>query len=414
MAGLLKKMDGREYNSLNDAYFLPSDEAEWDRLDKQHIAFRVGLKALVPCPDIVDACLAPAPGITRKVLDLGSGTGVWAIDMAREYPHVSVVGVDLAPTPLDPASVPSNCRFEVDDVNLGLGHFYDQFDVVHARLISSGIKDYRNMMEEAEKCLKPGGVVVFVDYDAMFCAQDQVSRQPMAETNENGSWLVRCSHEMRHGAPLKGSDILGMEKCLDEGVWDHELLDPETAQAGSLFLPIGPWVRVPDPAKSEQMKFVGTIIRHDYTSAFRAVIPVFGRLGVPPEVVEKWKPHVEEELSSTTLRMWSRTRMAWGRRRTGPGEPAPPLPEIPPKPKEDTEEPEPESRPPSVTPVPISGELLGSTLRDYDWFHLYKTKEECVAAAKARNDSLGPVPTPWVLIMVEKMKKAAAAASTSK
>ena len=26
MAGLLKKMDGREYNSLNDSYFLPSGE----------------------------------------------------------------------------------------------------------------------------------------------------------------------------------------------------------------------------------------------------------------------------------------------------------------------------------------------------------------------------------------------------
>jgi hypothetical protein len=113
--------------------------------------------------------------------------------MARTYPHAAVVGVDLAPVPVDMSNLPSNCRFEVDDVNLGLEHFYGQYDVVHARLISSGIKSYRTMMEEAEKCLKPGGVVIFIDHDAMFCAEDQISRQPMAESNENGSWLVRSA-----------------------------------------------------------------------------------------------------------------------------------------------------------------------------------------------------------------------------
>lgn len=30
-------------------------------------------------------------------------------------------------------------RSEVDDINLGLEHFYGDFNVVHARLISSGV-----------------------------------------------------------------------------------------------------------------------------------------------------------------------------------------------------------------------------------------------------------------------------------
>jgi hypothetical protein len=30
-------------------------------------------------------------------------------------------------------------RSEVDDVNLGLDHFYGDFNVVHARLIASGV-----------------------------------------------------------------------------------------------------------------------------------------------------------------------------------------------------------------------------------------------------------------------------------
>lgn len=32
-------------------------------------------------------------------------------------------------------------RSEVDDINLGLQHFYGDFNVVHARLISSGVSN---------------------------------------------------------------------------------------------------------------------------------------------------------------------------------------------------------------------------------------------------------------------------------
>lgn len=32
-----------------------------------------------------------------------------------------------------------NSRSEVDDLNLGLEHFYGDFDVVHARLICTGV-----------------------------------------------------------------------------------------------------------------------------------------------------------------------------------------------------------------------------------------------------------------------------------
>jgi hypothetical protein len=58
-----------------------------------------------------------------------------AIEMARKYPHCSVVGVDLAPTSLDPSLFPPNITFEIDDVNNGLAHFHESFDVVHARLV---------------------------------------------------------------------------------------------------------------------------------------------------------------------------------------------------------------------------------------------------------------------------------------
>lgn len=46
----------------------------------------------------------------------GTGTGIWAIDMADTYPAAQVIGTDLSP--VQPIFVPPNCRFEVDDFEL--------------------------------------------------------------------------------------------------------------------------------------------------------------------------------------------------------------------------------------------------------------------------------------------------------
>jgi len=53
----------------------------------------------------------------RTIIDLGTGTGVWAIDIADKYPDAQVIGVDLSP--IQPSFVPINLKFEVD----GKHHF---------------------------------------------------------------------------------------------------------------------------------------------------------------------------------------------------------------------------------------------------------------------------------------------------
>lgn len=60
--------------------------------------------------------------------------------MAHKYPHVEVIGTDLAPGMMNEKDVPDNCRFELDDVNRGLPHFYDQMDVVHMRSVGAGVR----------------------------------------------------------------------------------------------------------------------------------------------------------------------------------------------------------------------------------------------------------------------------------
>lgn len=33
----------------------------------------------------------------KRILDIGTGTGIWAIAMAEQYPHAQVIGTDLSP-----------------------------------------------------------------------------------------------------------------------------------------------------------------------------------------------------------------------------------------------------------------------------------------------------------------------------
>jgi hypothetical protein len=115
-------------------------------------------------------------------------------DMAREFPHCEVTGVDLAPVPVDPAELPSNCHFEIDDVNFGLAHFHNQFDVVHARLITAGIADFRRTMHDVEACLKPGGIVIWLDVDYDIYSKDRMTYEPYGtDENPSGSWFQRSA-----------------------------------------------------------------------------------------------------------------------------------------------------------------------------------------------------------------------------
>jgi SAM-dependent methyltransferase len=112
--------------------------------------------------------------------------------MAKEFPHCEVVGVDLTPVPLENMDLPANCRFEIDDVNLGLTHFRGQFDVVHARLIASGLKDFRKTMQDVEECLKPGGIVLWVEFDYDAYAGERYVYIPFATAEDgSGSWFQR-------------------------------------------------------------------------------------------------------------------------------------------------------------------------------------------------------------------------------
>jgi trans-aconitate methyltransferase len=117
--------------------------------------------------------------------------------MAKKFPEAEVVGIDVAPGPVDANNLPPNCRFEIDDIELGLSHYWNQFDVVHARMITTGLKDSEKAMNDIYNCLKPGGIMIWIEVDhSMFTSDTHVYHTLGSDANPNGSWVSRIIYGM--------------------------------------------------------------------------------------------------------------------------------------------------------------------------------------------------------------------------
>ena len=117
--------NGRRYQTPRDSeYFSPSDEQQFETYEMGHLACLL-MNAEGPNP----LFLSPVPS-PKHVLDIGTGQGSWAIDVADMFPSAVVRGVDLFPPPVN--WTPPNCIFEVDDV-LQPWTWSQKFDLIHLR-----------------------------------------------------------------------------------------------------------------------------------------------------------------------------------------------------------------------------------------------------------------------------------------
>ncbi|KAK1991507.1 S-adenosyl-L-methionine-dependent methyltransferase [Colletotrichum falcatum] len=142
--------NGRTYHSYKDgAYAGPNDEQELDRLDLQHALF---LRSF-------DGRLGTAPPNDKgakvgRVLDVGTGSGIWAIDFGEEHPEAVVRGVDLSPTAA--SFVPANVTFEVDDIEEPW--LYSQkWNYIHSRMMTGAIRNWEKYIQRCFDNLAPGG-----------------------------------------------------------------------------------------------------------------------------------------------------------------------------------------------------------------------------------------------------------------
>lgn len=169
-------------------YFLPNDESEIERLDLQHHIFRLTFDDQL--------CLCPKRDGAKRVLDLGTGTGIWAIEYADEHPEAEVIGVDLSP--VQPCFVPPNCLFEIDDVEKEWT-WSKPFDFIFSRFMTGSFADNAAIAKKVFDQLEPGGYFEAQDMAVPFGCDDGT----LTEDSDLWTWVLWLMQAMEaFGRPL--------------------------------------------------------------------------------------------------------------------------------------------------------------------------------------------------------------------
>jgi trans-aconitate methyltransferase len=155
----------------------------------------------------------------QRVLDLGTGTGIWSIDFADEFPGALVLGVDLSP--IQPGSVPPNCKFYVDDIESAWTFNPEEaFDFIHGRALAGSIANFDMLYRRTYENLKPDGWLEMQEYQSTFYSDDDptLSKAPNAK-----KWTHLCNEAISNAGFLPTIALEQKQKIIDAGFTDvHE------------------------------------------------------------------------------------------------------------------------------------------------------------------------------------------------
>lgn len=134
---------GRRYHRFREGrYNFPNDEAEQDREDMKHACVKMLCQNKLAFAPIDQVNL-------HNALDIGTGTGIWAIEFGDLFPSANVMGIDLSP--IQPDWVPANVHFVVDDAESEWIYPPDHFDYIHTRHTVMAIKDWPKLYRRAKE-----------------------------------------------------------------------------------------------------------------------------------------------------------------------------------------------------------------------------------------------------------------------
>ncbi|KAI0128879.1 S-adenosyl-L-methionine-dependent methyltransferase [Xylariales sp. AK1849] len=218
--------NGRRYCG---SYYMPNDKLEQTRLLLVHEVYKSAFN--------YEPTTVPLDNPTQ-ILDVGVGTGEWAIDMADRYDDCEVTGIDIAD--IFPRFVAPNLFWEIDNAELEWLRPTDSYDLVHFRNMAGAFSDWPFIYQQAFRVTKPGGWIELLDFD------DHRGFRNFLSFFESGSVIHQVAHDLQEASVESGrprgvghlqSNLLFDAGFVDVLVTEHDIpISPKEMTTGHLFL----------------------------------------------------------------------------------------------------------------------------------------------------------------------------------
>ncbi|CAH0046613.1 unnamed protein product [Clonostachys solani] len=286
-----RTIQGRTYHSErgNAHYWGSNDALQNESMDINHHLLTLAIDGKLH--------MAPIEKDIEKAVDIGTGTGIWAIDFADEHPACKVIGTDISR--IQPDWVPPNLEFIIDDCTQEWTFPPNSIDFVHMRYLTGSLPDWDALFKSAFTCCKPGGYV---------------------ESFEGAPWL-----ESDDGTVLESSALATWGKLFVKGgeklgrtftVVDEQLQRKGMEAAGFVDvqeftrkLPLGTWAR--DPKLKEIGRFAQAALEKDIEGY---VLYVANLQGWSKEELASYYERFYREMKDNKIHSYFRIKVVWAKK----------------------------------------------------------------------------------------------------
>lgn len=128
--------------------------------DEEHVRLAITHQAYLSILDGQFTLMHPPPNI-RRILDIGTGMGEWALAMGERFPEAEIIATDISVC--QPTDVLQNVSFELDDAQEEWT-YTEPFDLIHIRGLTGAFRDWAAIYSSAYKHLRHGGFLEAADF----------------------------------------------------------------------------------------------------------------------------------------------------------------------------------------------------------------------------------------------------------
>ncbi|KKY28631.1 putative methyltransferase type 12 [Phaeomoniella chlamydospora] len=166
----------------------------------------------------------------RRAMDVGTGTGIWAIEFADQHPSCHVIGTDLSP--IQPTWVPPNCEFLVDNADLSedAEWGFPPVDFIHSRLLVAGFQNWVPYIRRGFSTLNPGGWIELLEVEFPLKCPDGTASAEDDPLMEWGELVTRAGDKLGCDFQVQNKFVRYLEEA---GFTNIHRFDFQW--------PIGPW-----------------------------------------------------------------------------------------------------------------------------------------------------------------------------